>query len=140
MRWQGAQLSYNLSICPALINEYCSLGELLNDTTVVFNDSMPPENPFLGNHSFDAAFNQLTACERIKEEMDEEYEICQEKETTDCKCYEKVLPLKREFENCTGKASTGDRCFLIIITCSLPHPSHPWQERHHCRENRHMYN
>ena len=104
-------MSYNLSICPALINEYCSLGELLNET-VSYNFSLPPDNPVLGNSSFEAAFSQLRACERIKEEMDEEYEICQEKETTDCKCYEKVLPLKREFENCTGKASTGEKCIF----------------------------
>ena len=105
-------MSYNLSICPIEINNHCSLGELLNETTVSYNSSLPADTPVLGNNSFATAFSQLRACERIKEEMDREYEICQEKETTDCKCYEKVLPLKREFEDCTGKASTGDTCFI----------------------------
>ena len=107
-------MSYNLSICPSEIDTHCSLGELLNDTTVSYNSELPADTPVLGNNSFAAAFNQLRACERLKEEMDREYAICQEKETTDCKCYEKVLPLKREFENCTGKASTGDTCFLLL--------------------------
>ena len=112
-------MSYNLSICPIEINAHCALGELLNDTTVSYNSSLPAGTSVLGNNSFAAAFNQLRVCERIKEEMDREYETCQAKETTDCKCYEKVLPLKREFESCTGKASTGDKCFLMYSNCFL---------------------
>ena len=110
--WQGAQLSYNLSICPVEINHYCSLGELLNETTVSYNSTFPADN---FNNSFAGAFNQLRACEKIKEKMDREHQICQEKKTTDCKCYEKVMPLKRRFESCTGKASAGDQDLPPLI-------------------------
>ena len=128
-------MSYNLSICPIEIDNYCSLGEiieLLNETTVSYNFSLPADTPVLGNNSFADAFNQLRVCEGIKEEMDEEFEICQEKETTDCFCYEKVLPLKRRFESCTGRASTGDKSCLeynfptfLSVTNFTIHMAHP---------------
>ena len=97
-------MSFNLSICPAQIDKYCSLGDVVNDTLVScnssllniiifkiiniititiiitiykvsYNSSLPADTP-LGNNSFAEVFSQLQACEELKARMDEEYQVC----------------------------------------------------------------